>query len=116
MKHKPINEQVVVITGASSGIGLCTALLAAERGAEVVLVSRSSDTLNEIVHAIAADGGRAHAMTADVSNRDDVDRVVKDVLAIHGRIDTVVDVDRLDGRAGSQIILLRGSDKLAMRS
>lgn len=37
MKHKPINEQVVVITGASSGIGLCTALLAAERGAEVVL-------------------------------------------------------------------------------
>ncbi|MCL6711478.1 SDR family oxidoreductase [Pseudomonas sp. R2.Fl] len=90
MKHKPINEQVVVITGASSGIGLCTALLAAERGAEVVLVSRSSDTLNEIVHAIAADGGRAHAMTADVSNRDDVDRVVKDVLAIHGRIDTWV--------------------------
>ncbi|MDF2602348.1 MAG: short-chain dehydrogenase/reductase, partial [Methylobacterium brachiatum] len=43
MKHKPLSEQVVVITGASSGIGLATARMAAERGARVVLAARSGE-------------------------------------------------------------------------
>lgn len=90
VKHKPIAEQVVVITGASSGIGLCTALLAAERGANVVLLARSSGTLQEIVHTISAEGGKAHAITVDVSSREDLQRAVSDILTIHGRIDTWV--------------------------
>lgn len=90
MDHKPLKEQVIVVTGASSGIGLCTALLAAERGAQVVLLARSSETLNEIVHAINADGDRAQAICLDVSDRGAVERAVADVLALHGRIDTWV--------------------------
>jgi short-subunit dehydrogenase len=90
MQHKSLKDQVVVITGASSGIGLCTVLLAAERGAHVVLIARSSQTLNEIVHAISADGGRANAICLDVSSRSEVEGAVRDILAIHGRIDTWV--------------------------
>ena len=90
MKHKPLNEQVIVITGASSGIGLCTALLAAERGANVVLLARSSDTLSEVVHTISAEGGKAHAITVDVSSREDLQRALSDILTLHGRIDTWV--------------------------
>ena len=45
MRHKPLREQVIVITGASSGIGLATARMAAERGARVVLAARSGDVL-----------------------------------------------------------------------
>ena len=90
MKHKPLNEQVIVITGASSGIGLCTALLAAERGAQVVLLARSGQTLDEIVQAIAVEGGRAHAMTVDVSDREALQRTLIEILTLHGRIDTWV--------------------------
>ena len=48
MKHKPLREQVIVITGASSGIGLATARMAAKRGARVVLAARSGDALARI--------------------------------------------------------------------
>ena len=54
---KPLNEQVVVITGASSGIGLATAKLAAQRGAQVVLVSRDEEDLAQAVREIQAEGG-----------------------------------------------------------
>lgn len=49
MKHRPIDQQVIVITGVSNGIGLCTALLATERGATVVLLARSKATLEAMV-------------------------------------------------------------------
>lgn len=90
MKHKPLDEQVIVVTGASSGIGLCTALLAAERGAKVVLIARSAQTLEDIVQAIGADGGVAHAVVADVSDRDAINAALSDILTLHGRIDTWV--------------------------
>ncbi len=71
MKHalKPLDQQVVVVTGASSGIGLCTALLAAERGAKVALVARSGDVLDIIVEEIRESGGDAIALPADVADR-----------------------------------------------
>lgn len=50
---KPLNQQVVVITGASSGIGLATAMLAAERGAKLVLIARSAKTLNTTISKLA---------------------------------------------------------------
>jgi len=87
--HKSLAEQVIVVTGASSGIGLCTALLAAERGAQVVLLARS-DVLEDIVAEIRAEGGRADAFQVDVSNREDVARVAADIVSRYGRIDTWV--------------------------
>lgn len=90
MKHKPLKDQVIVITGASSGIGLCTALLALERGAQVVVIARSTEVLYELVHLVDAEGGRVHAICLDVGDRHEMDRAVKDVLAAHGRIDTWV--------------------------
>jgi len=67
--HKQLDEQVVVITGASSGIGLCTALLAAERGASLVLASRSEGTLDDLVEEIQGMGAEAIAVVADVGDR-----------------------------------------------
>ena len=90
MKHTPIDQQVMAITGASSGIGLCTALLAAERGARVVLLARSASTLERVAQAINDDGGIAHALEVDVANRDEAERAVQQILALHGRIDTWV--------------------------
>ena len=90
MQHKPIEEQVIVITGASSGIGLCTALLAAERGARVWLLARSRRTLDEVVAVIGGESGRAHALCVDVSARDQVDAAAQEILAAEGRIDTWV--------------------------
>jgi NADP-dependent 3-hydroxy acid dehydrogenase YdfG len=52
MKLKPIHDQVVVITGASSGIGLATAKLAADKGAAVVLAARSKNAIEEIAHSL----------------------------------------------------------------
>ena len=61
---KKLDEQVVVITGASSGIGLVTARLAAERGARVVLVSRDEVDLQAAAASIRAAGGRAEYAVA----------------------------------------------------
>lgn len=89
-KHKPIAEQVIVITGASSGIGLATALLAAERGAKLVLAARSGGTLDQIVLRINADGKQAIAVAADVGDRKDVERIAAAAIEKFGRIDTWV--------------------------
>jgi short-subunit dehydrogenase len=85
---KPLDQQVVVITGASSGIGLATAQAAAERGAKLVLTSRSESTLDEIVRAINEEGGEAIAVIADVSDRRQLDGVAAAAIDRFGRIDT----------------------------
>jgi short-subunit dehydrogenase len=87
---KPLNEQVIVITGASSGIGLATALAAAEEGASVVLAARSEDTLEEIASAISTAGGEATAIPTDVTMRSDLESLASQALATYGRIDTWV--------------------------
>jgi short-subunit dehydrogenase len=85
---KPLNQQVMVITGASSGIGLCTAKLAAERGAKVVLVARSAETLKKLVTQITNAGGEAIYVVADVADREKIQAAVQEALARFGRIDT----------------------------
>src|SRR4051812_23479208 len=85
---KPLNEQVIVITGASSGIGLATTLLAAESGAKLVIAARSGETLNEIAQYIRSEGGEATAVTADVGDREDLERVAQTAIDRFGRIDT----------------------------
>lgn len=87
---KPLDEQVVVITGASSGIGLATAILAAERGAKLVLSARSEETLEEVIAEIRAEGGEAIAVAADVSARSQVERLAGEAIDRFGRIDTWV--------------------------
>ena len=87
---KPINEQVIVITGASSGIGLATALSAAKRGAKVVLAARSEDALRQATNAIVESGGQATYVVADVGNRGEVENIAAAAISTFERIDTWV--------------------------
>ena len=87
---KPLDQQVMVLTGASSGIGLCTAILAAERGARLVLVARSEDTLQSLVAQIESNGGEAIYVVADVADRDQMLDVALAAVHQYGRIDTWV--------------------------
>jgi short-subunit dehydrogenase len=90
VKLKKLADQVIVITGASSGIGLATAEAAAKRGAKVVLAARSGDTLEEIVGRIMAAGGDALAVVCDVTDAAQVERLAAAAVARYGRIDTWV--------------------------
>jgi NADP-dependent 3-hydroxy acid dehydrogenase YdfG len=87
---KPLHQQVIVITGASSGIGLATAFAAADQGAKVVLAARSAQTLDWIVQNIIQFGGQAVAVAADVSEREQVERIAQIAIERFGRIDTWV--------------------------
>ena len=90
IKLKPLNEQVIVITGASSGIGLCTAESAAKQGAKVVLAARSEQTLGDVVSRINSSGGQAISVTCDVADRKQVEQVAQAAVNRFGRIDTWV--------------------------
>ncbi|AGB36259.1 SDR family oxidoreductase [Natronococcus occultus] len=85
---KPLSEQVVVITGASSGIGLTTARMAADRGARVVLAARSEDALREAVEGIEDDDGDATFVVADVGDREDVREIARVAEETYGGVDT----------------------------
>ncbi len=80
----------MVITGASSGIGLTTAEMAAAEGARVVLTSRNERDLVDTVNRIRAKGGRAFHIVGDVANPDAVDAVADLAIEQFGRIDTWV--------------------------
>ncbi|WP_066639178.1 SDR family oxidoreductase [Bordetella sp. H567] len=90
LKLKPIAEQVIVITGASSGIGLATAMLAAHQGARVVMAARSRSTLEHVAAELVRNGYEATAVAADVSVREDMDRVARVAMERYGRVDTWV--------------------------
>jgi short-subunit dehydrogenase len=83
-----LKEQVMVITGASSGIGLATARMAAARGAKVVLAARDVAELQGVVGEITASGGEAIAVAADVAAPEDVERIGERAMNSFGRIDT----------------------------
>ena len=85
-----MKNQVALITGASSGIGRACAIKFASEGARVALVARNADRLNEVVSAIKAQGGTAHAISADVTKESDIERVVRETIAAFGAIDVVV--------------------------
>jgi short-subunit dehydrogenase len=87
---KPLADQVIVITGASSGIGLVTARMAAERGAKVLLVSRAGDALQRIVEEITDAGGTAAFAVADVGDLAAVQMAARKAVERFGRIDTWV--------------------------
>ncbi len=87
---KPIPEQVVVVMGASSGMGRDTALRFAQRGAKVVVAARSEEALASLVDEIERGGGTALAITADVSDFAQVKAVADRAVAAYGRLDTWV--------------------------
>lgn len=86
----PLSEQVMVITGASSGIGLATAYAAAKQGARLVLVARSEETLMDVVNLINESSSEAIYVVADVSQRDEVEKVAQIAMERFGSIDTWV--------------------------
>ena len=90
IRLKKLHEQVMVITGASSGIGLVTARDAARRGARVVLAARNGQSLEEGVAAIRREGGRAIPVVADVADLRQVERVAQAALSEFGRVNTWV--------------------------
>lgn len=90
VRLKPLNEQVMVITGASSGIGLVTARQAAERGTCVVLAARNENDLQEATATIRRAGGRAAFAVADVADATQIDGIADMALREFGRIDTWV--------------------------
>jgi NAD(P)-dependent dehydrogenase (short-subunit alcohol dehydrogenase family) len=87
---KPLSEQVVVVTGASSGLGRAVARLAGERGAKVVVTARNAEALDNCVAEIEASGSEALAVPADHAVQDQVQQVVEQAVDRFGRIDTYV--------------------------
>jgi NAD(P)-dependent dehydrogenase (short-subunit alcohol dehydrogenase family) len=90
VKLKPIENQVVVVMGASSGIGRETALRFASNGAKVVVSARSEEGLRSLVEQIRAEGGEATAVTADAAEFDQVEAVAQKAVEQYGRLDTWV--------------------------
>src|SRR6266508_767679 len=89
-RKKPLAEQVVVVTGASSGLGRAIARGAAEHGAKVVVTARNAEALDDAVREIEAFGSEALAVPADHAVRDEVGQVVEQAVDRFGRIDTYV--------------------------
>ena len=87
---KPLSEQVVVVTGASSGLGRAIARGAGEAGAKVVVTARNGEALDDAVREIEAFGSEAIAVPADHAVQDEVGQVVEQALDRFGRIDTYV--------------------------
>jgi short-subunit dehydrogenase len=89
-KLKKLKDQTIVITGASSGIGLATARMAAERGARVVMTSRNEEELRRACDDIRIRGGSATFVVADVADPQAMDRVGEVAVREYGGFDTWV--------------------------
>lgn len=87
---KKVADQVIVITGASSGIGLVTARMAAAKGAKVVAAARNEDALKKLVAELNAKGQTAIYVTADVAKEEEVNRIAERAIEEFGHFDTWV--------------------------
>lgn len=85
-----INDKVVLITGASSGIGEAAARLIAAKGAHVVLGARRIDRLQQLVSEILAEGGSASARALDVTDLDSMHAFVEFAKAQYGKVDVII--------------------------
>jgi short-subunit dehydrogenase len=87
---RKIDEQVMVITGATSGIGLTTARMAAEQGAKLILAARNGEALDTLASELRRKGCKVATATADVGKPEDVERIGQAAMERFGRIDTWV--------------------------
>ncbi len=108
-----LKDKVVVITGASSGIGEATALLLAARGAKVVLGARRADRLEVLTERIVQAGGEVIYSVTDVKKRIDLERLVKLAVEHYGRLDVMINnagmsqlsrIDELDVEGWEEMI------------
>ncbi|HEX8504491.1 MAG TPA: SDR family oxidoreductase [Hymenobacter sp.] len=90
IKLKSLDQQTIVVTGSSSGIGLVTARMAAKAGAKLVLAARNEEALQQLAEEIRSQGGQAIAVRADVGIEDDVRRIADAAIAEFGGFDTWV--------------------------
>ena len=90
VKLKKLSDQVMVITGASSGIGLVTARMAAKRGARLILNARNEATLRRVCDEIIEAGGEAYPVAGDVGQFDDVQNIADEAIRRFGGFDTWV--------------------------
>jgi short-subunit dehydrogenase len=81
---------VILITGASSGIGKSAAFELGKAGGTILLVSRSKDKLDEVRRQIELVGGEAHVHPCNLTDTDDLDRMAAEVLERYGRVDIIV--------------------------
>lgn len=86
----PIEGKVVVITGASSGLGEATARMLAAQGARVVLGARRAERIQALADELASAGGTALAVPTDVTNRAQVQALVDAAVAAYGRLDVII--------------------------
>lgn len=107
---RPEQPEVIIVTGASSGIGRATALRLAGPGRTLVLAARRADQLAAVCAEIERAGGEAMALTSDVGRLDDIERLVEAALALTGRIDVLVNVAGIS--RGSSI--MTGDEQLKM--
>jgi NADP-dependent 3-hydroxy acid dehydrogenase YdfG len=85
---KPIKEQVIILTGATSGTGWATAKMAAKEGARVVAVARNEESLEQLTEEINSLGGEAIYVKADVGKENDVARIADTAIRAYGTFDT----------------------------
>lgn len=88
LKLKPLEEQVIVVTGATSGHGLCTAQMAADEGARVMLAARDEDALKQVCAEIRAKGGTAEYVVTDVGNEAEVQHLADQTIDRFGGFDS----------------------------
>jgi NAD(P)-dependent dehydrogenase (short-subunit alcohol dehydrogenase family) len=97
MAERRFEEQVALVTGASSGIGKATALAFAREGARVALLARREEILKELVMAIEAEGGEAVAVAGDVTRAEDRVRAINDTVSAFGGLDVLVNAAGIIG-------------------
>lgn len=85
-----VEEKVVVLTGASSGIGMATAKALAEKGAKVVVAARREERLKELVASIEVEGGTAVYQVTDVTSQAEMERLAEFAIGTYGQIDVLV--------------------------
>jgi short-subunit dehydrogenase len=88
--HDAVEDRIVMITGASSGIGKSAALDIGRARGTVLLVARTQAKLDEVKRQIEALGGTAHVHTCDLSDTDDIDRMATEALEQHGHVDILI--------------------------
>ena len=100
-----VEGKVIIVTGASSGIGEKTAEVLAAEGAKVVLAARRKEKLEDVANRIIAAGGEAYTVSGDVSVREDCDRIAEETVKKYGRIDVLVNNAGIGDKQGEGSIV-----------